>query len=114
MTDLSVRTAPLNWSAITPDGQNADSPDKIRQAAQQFEAVLIGEMMKTTREAGGGGWLGTGEDEAGSTMSELAEQQLAQLMAAQGGFGLATLAEQGLTRQSQPQRLSVETSSPNS
>jgi Rod binding domain-containing protein len=54
--------------------------------------------MKSAREADGSGWLGTDGDEAGSTMSELSEQQLSQALAAGGGLGLAKLIGAGLTK----------------
>jgi Rod binding domain-containing protein len=66
-----------------------DSPEKIKDAAQQFEALMIGQFLKTAREAGSsGGWMGTGEDETGQISMDMAEQQLAVTMAKQGGFGL--------------------------
>ena len=76
-------------------------PAKTREAAEQFEALLIGQMLRTAREASGaGGWLGT-EEEAGQTYGELAEQQVAQALAARGGFGLADLIWKGLENQAQ-------------
>ena len=45
-----------------------------------------------------GGWLGSGEDSAGSCAGGFAEQQLALSMARQGGFGLADLISKGLQR----------------
>ncbi|MBN9661688.1 MAG: rod-binding protein [Acidobacteria bacterium] len=79
-------------------------PDKrrLKETAQQFESLLIGQIMHAMRESSGGGWMGTGEDQAGSTMGDFAEQHLAQIMTQQGGFGLASLIEQGLTRASEP------------
>ncbi|QOY87579.1 rod-binding protein [Paludibaculum fermentans] len=74
----------------------------IQQTAAQFEALLIGQIMHSMRESTGGGWMGTGEDQASSAMGDFAEQHLAQVMAQQGGFGLASLIEQGLTRSSEP------------
>jgi flagellar protein FlgJ len=73
-------------------GKAQNSPQKIKDAAQQFEALMIGQLLKTAREAssGSGGWFGTGEDETGQIPMELAEQQLATTMAKQGGFGLTT------------------------
>jgi Rod binding domain-containing protein len=73
-----------------------DNSIKVKDAASQFEALLIGQLLKTAREAGGSGWLGTGEDHAGETALELAEQHFAQVMAAQGGLGLARLVLTGL------------------
>jgi flagellar protein FlgJ len=74
------------------------APKNVHEAAQQFEALLIGQLFKNMREAGESGWLGTGEDHAGSTMMEVAEQHLAQTLATNGGLGLANLVEQGLNR----------------
>lgn len=74
----------------------------LKETAEQFESLLIGQIMHAMRESSGGGWMGTGEDQAGSTMGDFAEQHLAQVMAQQGGFGLASLIEQGLTRASEP------------
>lgn len=70
-----------------------DSAAKIKDTAQQFEALMIGELLRTSREAasdaGGGGWLGTGEeDQAGQAALDMAEQQFATAMAKGGGIGL--------------------------
>lgn len=65
------------------------------QAAQQFEAHLIGELMKSAQEPLLGGSLLAGGS-AGQTYRELFADELAQRMAAAGGLGLArALAEQG-------------------
>ena len=71
-------------------------PEKIHAAAQQFESLLIGELLKSSREAGGSGWLGTDEEEAGQTGIEMGEQQLAQMMASSGGLGFSRMIESGL------------------
>ncbi|HWF47523.1 MAG TPA: rod-binding protein [Bryobacteraceae bacterium] len=84
-------------SSSTPKSAQ-DSPAAIAQAATQFEALLMGEIMKSVREADGSGWLGTDDDEAGSTMSDLSEQQLSQALASGGGLGLAKLIAAGLTK----------------
>lgn len=72
-----------------------EDPELLRQAAAEFEALLVAEMLKAAR-ASGEGWLGSGEDEAGATMVELAEQQFAQALAEAGGLGLAELVVEGL------------------
>lgn len=84
-----------NVSSLMPGPAGAahskakDSPEKIKDAAQQFEALMISQFLKTAREtSSSGGWLGTGEDETGQIPMDLAEQQLAMTMAKQGGFGL--------------------------
>ncbi len=75
-----------------------DDPELFRAAAAEFESILVAELLRSAREGGSGGWLGSGEEKAGGTMVELAEQQLAQALAAAGGLGLAALIAQGLSR----------------
>jgi Rod binding domain-containing protein len=67
----------------------------VRDAAQQFEALLIGQMLRTERESGSG-WLGSGEDSAGGCATEYGEQQFAAVLAKNGGLGLADLIARGL------------------
>jgi Rod binding domain-containing protein len=66
---------------------------KVRYAAQQFEALLIGQILRTVRESGG--WLGT-SDPSGDCATEYAEQQLATVIAQRGGLGLTDLIVRGL------------------
>lgn len=87
--------------ANTENSTPKDSPAKIHDAAQQFESLLIGQLLKTSREAGDGGWLGTGDDQAGEIGMEVAEQQFAKMLAAGGGLGMAKTIEAGLKAQSQ-------------
>jgi peptidoglycan hydrolase FlgJ len=72
-----------------------DSPEKIRKAATDFEALMIGQMLKSVRESSFGGGWGT-EDQTSSPAIDLAEQQIAQMLAANGGLGLARLIAKGL------------------
>jgi peptidoglycan hydrolase FlgJ len=72
-------------------------PERIEDAARQFEALLISQLLKSMREAGSG-WLGTGDDSTSSSAMELAEEQFAQSLAAQGGLGLARLVAGGLRK----------------
>jgi flagellar protein FlgJ len=91
--------------AISAPGQNSpgmaapakDSPAKVKQAAQQFEALLIGQMMKSMHDSEGG-WLGTGDDESASSVMEYGQEVFAQSMAANGGLGLANLVAKGLQK----------------
>jgi flagellar protein FlgJ len=86
--------------ASSKDSAAKDSPAKIHDAAQQFESLLIGQLLKTSREAGGGGWLGTDDDDAGATGMEIAEQQFAKMLASNGGLGLSKTIEAGLRARS--------------
>jgi flagellar protein FlgJ len=91
MSTLAI--SPAATQAAIPKG---DSPAKIHDAAQQFEALLLGQILESVSQ--GGGWLGSGEDSASGCANSFAQQQLAAMMAKQGGVGLAKLIETGLTR----------------
>src|ERR1700679_3015186 len=62
---------------------------KIAAASVQFEALLIGQMLKSVREASDDGWLGGGSDSSAESAFGIAENQLAQTISEHGGFGLA-------------------------
>ena len=85
-------------SAVLPSGVTAkDDPAKVKGAAKQFEALLIGQMMKSMHDADGG-WLGTGDDESASSAMEYGQEIFAQSMAQDGGLGLADLVAKGLQK----------------
>jgi len=72
-----------------------DDPAKIKDAARQFEALLLGQMMKSMRDSEGG-WLGTDEDDASASAMEYGQEMFAQSLASRGGLGLADLVVKGL------------------
>jgi Rod binding domain-containing protein len=72
-----------------------DSPARIAHAATDFEALLLGQMLKSAREAGEGD---DDEKDPNSTMIEYGEQQFAQTLASSGGFGIAKMVVAGLTK----------------
>jgi len=74
-------------------------PSKIHDAAQQFEALMIGEMLKSVREASSDGWLGSGDSDASNSALGMAEGQFATAIAHGGGIGLASMIERSLTKQ---------------
>lgn len=71
-----------------------DGGDKIAAAARDFEALLLGQILRSVHDEGG--WLGTGDDDAGSAAIGLGEEQLARTLAASGGLGLSRMIESGL------------------
>ena len=73
------------------------TPTRTRDAAQQFEALLIGQMLRGVRESGKG-WLGSGEDSSGECATDYAEQQFAAVLAQNGGLGLADMITRGLSK----------------
>src|SRR5579864_4316907 len=78
---------------------NQNDPAKIKNAAKQFEALMLGQILKASRQSGENSWLGDDEDQAGATAVDLAEEQFAQAMAAGGGLGISKLVEKVLTNQ---------------
>lgn len=78
-----------------------DTPEKITGVAKQFEALMIGQMLKSAREANGGGWLSdedSQEDQTGSMVMEMAEQGFSQAIAAHGGLGIAKMVADQIQR----------------
>jgi Rod binding domain-containing protein len=76
-----------------------EDPAKVDDAARQFEALLIGGMLKSAREADEQGFMGSGSDGASDTALSMADEQLAQAMASRGGLGLAKLISERLFAQ---------------
>jgi Rod binding domain-containing protein len=84
----------------------AGSAQRARNAASDFEGLLIAQMLKSAREESNGGWLGSGS-ETDSAMA-IAEEHLAKLLADAGGLGLARMVESGLQypeRRQSPDRI---------
>jgi Rod binding domain-containing protein len=74
----------------------ANAPKDNKHVAEQFESLLIAQMLRSARA--GEGWFGTGEDSTAESAMGLAEEQFASAMAAQGGLGLSRLIAEGLAR----------------
>ncbi len=105
-----MTTGPVAKVVSGVSGADTLRPKDLKQAATQFEALMLSELLKSVHEGEGPGWLGTGEDEAGSSMMDMAEEQLSQAMAAQGGLGLARMVVQQLTpKQTKPAAETVST-----
>lgn len=87
----------IGMSGITSlTGAVPNSTAKIGPAAQQFEALLIGQILHSAHSSDGG-WLGS-DDSSGSCATDFAEEQLANTIAQQGGFGLAKMISQSLEK----------------
>ncbi len=71
-------------------------PAKVEDAAKQFEALMIAQLLKSARGSDDSSWMGTGDDQAGSIGVEMAEQEFARALASGGGLGLARLIAHGL------------------
>ena len=83
----------MSISAVTPFPLSPGRPDASgspEQAARDFEAMLIAQLLKIAREAGR---LDPKDDAAtgSETYLELAEKHLAEALAAKGGLGFQKL-----------------------
>jgi Rod binding domain-containing protein len=73
-------------------------PAKLAEAARQFEALMIGELLKSA-DSEKSTWLDDDDaDNASETAVGMAQTQLAQAMASRGGFGLASTIEKTMNR----------------
>jgi peptidoglycan hydrolase FlgJ len=89
------KISPLTLNSATAVPK--DDPAKIKESAKQFEALLIGQMLKSMRDSEGG-WMGTGSDESSSSAMEYAQESFAQALASRGGLGLAATVEKGFEK----------------
>jgi flagellar protein FlgJ len=90
MSDLAISSVALPATTTA----KADTPEKVRDAAQQFEALLIGQILRSARQSGSG-WLG-GADSSAECATDYAAQQFAAVLAQKGGLGLADMIAKGL------------------
>ena len=84
---------PLLSTFAPPADKN--SPQQIQGAAKQFEALLIGQMLRSVREDSEDD-DGDGSGNESSTMLDVADQQFSQLLANNGGLGMAKMIVSGL------------------
>jgi flagellar protein FlgJ len=84
---VSLNVVPIG--VLAPDDKKLGNAN-LKDAAGKFESMLIAQMLKSARTTDSGGW--TGEyDQASSSMMDMAEQHLADMLGAQGGLGLANM-----------------------
>ncbi len=76
-------------SAEREPGKKTQTP---AEAASDFEALLIAQMLRSAR-SDSEGWLGTGSDSTSAPLIGMAEDQIAKLMAQSGGLGLRQYVE---------------------
>lgn len=86
--------AEITGAAFDPQGLDRlrqaareESPDALREAARQFEALFIHTMLKNMRETGFGD--GLFDNDQTKMYQGMFDQQIAGNMAANGGIGLA-------------------------
>lgn len=91
ISQLGIRTE-LTGTPVS----SKDSPEKIRDAAKQFEALLIGQVLRTAQSDEKEGLFGGGEDQAASSAMDFANDYFARALASQGGLGLTRMITKSL------------------
>ena len=101
MTIPSVSLAPLNFTGV-PNSHKTDSPEKIKDAASQFEALMIGQILKAAHGDSDEGAFGGEADPASASAMDFANEYFARAMAAKGGLGLSKMIVAGLQKHATP------------
>ena len=91
-------TSPISSSAASSvlTGDTIPKPKDAAEAAQQFEALLLTQIMQIAQGEGDSTLSGE-KDPAQDTLSSMAAQHFSQMLAKGGGVGLAKLITQHLT-----------------
>jgi Rod binding domain-containing protein len=91
----------VNLPLLNPAGPGepaGHSPiTKSADAAQQFEALLIGQLLRASHSEDSG-WFGSGGDSTSGQATAIAEEFLARALASKGGLGIARMVSDGLER----------------
>ena len=94
----SVTSAAAQLLAAQPAAKAGEDPAKVVNAAKDFEALLLGQMLRSAREADSTGWLGSGGDDSNDCAMAVAEEQFAKVLSSNGGLGLAHMVVAGLAK----------------
>jgi len=86
-------------SGLQMSSQDNGGKKDIAVAAREFESLLLSQILKSVSESTGGGWMGTGDDQAGMQAMGLAQEQFAASLASGGGLGLAKMITKAVTAQ---------------
>lgn len=86
-----MEVTPLT-SLATTSTDGVPKPKNAPEAAQQFEAMLLAQMLRTAHSQE------EGQDSTTETMWDMAAQQFSQVLSKNGGLGLAKLISGGLDR----------------
>jgi Rod binding domain-containing protein len=92
----SVPASPASGRPLAaPASPSEPQPKSAAEAAKQFEALIIAQMLRTVHESTSSS-LDDEEASSSDAMFDVAGQQFAQVLANNGGLGLAKMIVQGL------------------
>jgi len=101
MTIPPVTDAALNLTSVR-SSHKTDSPEKIKDAASQFEALMIGQILKAAHGDSDEGAFGGEADPASATAMDFANEYFARAMSSKGGLGLSKMIADGLQKHAAP------------
>ncbi len=97
---VNVDTTLATQDSIKNAAKAKDSPEKIHDAAVQFEGLLIGQILKSAK-SDDQGLFGQEDDNSAQTASDFATDYLARALASSGGLGLANMISKNLSAATQ-------------
>ena len=100
MSDL-VTSSLLSAKPLTVPVADSEQVKKIKQSAQDFEAVLLRQMLKEIRSSA----LADSNKGSNSTYLDMADEQMANQLATQGGFGFGKAMADQMLKQVQAAKL---------
>jgi Rod binding domain-containing protein len=100
MSDL-VTSSLLSAKPLTAPVADSEQVKKIKQSAQDFEAVLLRQMLKEIRSSA----LADSNKGSNSTYLDMADEQMANQLASQGGFGFGKAMADQMLKQVQAAKL---------
>jgi Rod binding domain-containing protein len=87
----------LNFTGVAST-HRVDSPEKIKDAASQFEGLMISQILKASHGDSDEGAFGGEADPASASAMDFANEYFARAMAAKGGLGLSKMIVAGLQK----------------
>jgi len=89
---MSLLSAGVGAAALSPSDTFTGTSSKASAAAKDFEALMLGQMLRSARQDKS--WLsidGSEDDSVEDTTMSIGEQELAKTLAAHGGLGLSKM-----------------------
>ncbi len=93
LLNVELSSLAIPSAADTPE---PPKPKNAAEAAKQFESLLIAQLLRAAHASSSS--LDGEDDAAGETMTDVAVQHFSQLLAENGGLGLARMIEKGLNK----------------
>ena len=94
-------------TSVRPSGCATRDPQGVHRVAQEFESLLISQLLKSMNAAG----LGEEGEGANGSVMQYAQESMARALSQRGGIGIAGVVERALTQQAQAQPPAVLTPS---